>query len=88
MPAAQSSVELAQVRSLATQLEAYESSFVGAVREFLAQARGFDLIAVASPSQAPKTRDAIDALQERVAALRQICARIDALLAEIRHATT
>jgi glutamine synthetase adenylyltransferase len=85
MSAIHTSSELDQVKNFASQLEGYESAFVGAVREFLAQARGVDLTAAIATSQPVSTKDVIQGLEERINALRKVCSKVDSLLTEIRY---
>lgn len=82
---ANSSDDLRSVRDLADQLEAYESGFVAAVREFLASARQMDLTAGRTRLISVEPRQISDALTERLDALDRVRADIDALLDELRE---
>lgn len=82
---ANSSEDLRSVRELADQLEAYESGFVAAVREFLASARQMDLTAGRTRLISVEPRQISDALTEQLDALDRVRADIDALLGELRE---
>jgi hypothetical protein len=84
---ANSSEDLSYVRSLASQLEAYESAFVSAILEFLAGARGVDLTAATATDKLIETTQVTAALAERLGALTKIRADIDVLLAKLRESS-
>ena len=67
-----SSEDITFVRTLADQIEAYEASFVKAVREFLSKAKGIDLTSSEKGKVSLNTDEVIEAFEERLNALSDI----------------
>ncbi len=82
---ANSSEDLTSIRELADHIEAYESSFVEAVREFLSKAKGVDLTAVTSENELMNTQEVTAAFEERLRSLSEIQSSIDLLLHKLRE---
>jgi hypothetical protein len=84
---ANSSEDIAYVKVLASQLEGYESVFVRAIQEFLANARGVDLTAATAANLLIEPKQVTAALSERLVELTAIRSKIDALLAKLRESS-
>lgn len=85
LDAGNSSPELEAVRMLAGQLEAYEIAFVSAIRDFLSQARGFDLTSASLVDSAATPDQILEALDERIQSLNTQLLSIERLLQRLRE---